>query len=116
MTLPLTNKTALVTGGSRSIGAAIVKKLSDDGAAVAFTYAGSVEKANELVRRVGEKLPITSGVPYHSIMDDRGRGDTPNSSDGVVPYWSSYLDGAQSELIVNSDHDAPMESGRDSRS
>src|SRR4029077_3549268 len=31
MTLPLINKTALVTGGSRSIGAAIVKKLSDDG-------------------------------------------------------------------------------------
>jgi 3-oxoacyl-[acyl-carrier protein] reductase len=52
MTLPLTNKTALVTGGSRSIGAAIVKKLSDDGAAVAFTYAGSVEKANELVRTI----------------------------------------------------------------
>jgi hypothetical protein len=52
------------------------------------------------------KLPITPGIPYHSIMGDRGRGDTPNSSDGVVPYWSSHLDGAQSELIVNSDHGA----------
>src|SRR5213076_3366884 len=52
------------------------------------------------------KLPITPGVPYHSIMGDRGRGDTPNSSDGVVPYWSSHLPGAQSELIVNSDHGA----------
>jgi hypothetical protein len=31
-------------------------------------------------------------------------GDTPNSSDGVVPYWSSHLNGAQSELIVPSDH------------
>jgi len=50
------------------------------------------------------KLPITSGVPYHSIMGDRGRGDTPHSSDGVVPYWSSHLDRAQSELIVPSDH------------
>src|SRR6202030_1357449 len=52
------------------------------------------------------KLPITPGMPYHSIMGDRGRGDTPNSSDGIVPYWSSHLDGAQSELIVNSDHGA----------
>src|SRR6266516_4240000 len=53
-----------------------------------------------------DKLPMTRGIPYHSIMGDRGRGDTPNSSDGVVPYWSSHLPGAQSELIVNSDHGA----------
>src|SRR6266513_5157918 len=52
------------------------------------------------------KLPITPGIPYHSIMGDRGRGDTPNSSDGVVPYRSSHLDGAESELIVNSNHGA----------
>jgi pimeloyl-ACP methyl ester carboxylesterase len=52
------------------------------------------------------KLPITRDIPYHSIMGDRGRGDTPNSSDGVVPYWSSHLQGAQSELIVDSDHGA----------
>jgi len=52
------------------------------------------------------KLPIAPGIPYHSIIGDRGRGDTPNSSDGVVPYWSSHLPGAQSELIVNSDHGA----------
>ncbi len=52
------------------------------------------------------KLPITPGIPYNSIMGDRGRGDTPNSSDGVVPYWSSHLEGAESELVVNSDHGA----------
>jgi pimeloyl-ACP methyl ester carboxylesterase len=53
-----------------------------------------------------DKLPITPGIPYHSIMGDRGRGDTPNSSDGIVPYWSSHLDGAKSELIVHSGHGA----------
>jgi pimeloyl-ACP methyl ester carboxylesterase len=53
------------------------------------------------------RIPITPGIPYHSIIGDRGRGDTPNSSDGVVPYWSSHLDGAQSELIVPSGHAAP---------
>jgi pimeloyl-ACP methyl ester carboxylesterase len=51
-------------------------------------------------------LPMVKRVPYHSIIGDRGRGDTPNSSDGVVPYWSSHLDGAESEKIVPSGHGA----------
>jgi pimeloyl-ACP methyl ester carboxylesterase len=51
-----------------------------------------------------DKLPIEA--PHNSIIGDRGRGDTPNSSDGVVPYWSSHLDSAQSELIVPTDHGA----------
>jgi len=53
-------------------------------------------------------IPITPGIPYHSIIGDRGRGDTPNSSDGVVPYWSSHLDGARSEKIVPSGHGSPL--------
>ncbi len=51
-----------------------------------------------------DKLPIET--PHNSIIGDRGRGDTPKSSDGVVPYWSSHLDTAQSELIVPTDHSA----------
>jgi pimeloyl-ACP methyl ester carboxylesterase len=43
-------------------------------------------------------------APYHSIIGDRGKGDSPNSTDGVVPYWSSHLDGAKSELIVPGPH------------
>src|SRR5262245_51059114 len=65
----------------------------------------TLEPNDRFVRAVN-KLPIARGIPYHSIIGDRGRGDTPNSSDGVVPYWSSHLAGAQSELIVNSDHGA----------
>jgi pimeloyl-ACP methyl ester carboxylesterase/predicted GNAT family acetyltransferase len=53
------------------------------------------------------KIPITKGIPYHSIIGDRGRGDSPNSSDGVVPYWSSHLDGARSEFIAPCDHGSP---------
>ena len=49
---PLTGKTALVTGGSRSIGAAIVERLAADGAAVALTYSSSPGKAAEVVRAV----------------------------------------------------------------
>jgi len=43
-------------------------------------------------------------VPYHSIIGDRGKGDCPNCSDGVVAYWSSHLDGAKSEQIVPGPH------------
>jgi 3-oxoacyl-[acyl-carrier protein] reductase len=39
--LPLAGKVAFVTGGARGIGAAIVRRLADDGAAVVFTYAAS---------------------------------------------------------------------------
>jgi len=52
------------------------------------------------------KLPLSKQVTYHSIIGDRGKGDTPDSSDGVVPYWSSHLDGAASEKIVPSGHGA----------
>ncbi|PYL91300.1 MAG: hypothetical protein DMF16_02810 [Verrucomicrobia bacterium] len=54
------------------------------------------------------KIPMTKQIPYHSIIGDRGRGDTPNSSDGVVAYWSSHLDGAKSERIVPSGHGSPL--------
>jgi cyclic-di-GMP-binding biofilm dispersal mediator protein len=46
-------KTALVIGGSRGIGAAIVKRLATDGAAVTFSYAGSAEAAAALAAETG---------------------------------------------------------------
>lgn len=51
-------------------------------------------------------LPRKETVPCHSIIGDRGRGDTPDSSDGVVPYWSSHLSDSASEKIVPSSHGA----------
>jgi pimeloyl-ACP methyl ester carboxylesterase len=55
--------------------------------------------------RESSKLPISDKVSYHSIMGN----DTPGvileaSSDGVVPYASAKLEGAASELVVNSWH------------
>ena len=51
-------------------------------------------------------LPRDHNIAIHSIIGDRGRGDTPDSSDGVVPYWSSHLPEAESEYIVPSAHGA----------
>jgi pimeloyl-ACP methyl ester carboxylesterase len=48
------------------------------------------------------ELPIE--VPYHSVIGQHHRGPKEEGSDGVVPYWSSRLDGAQSEVIVRSGH------------
>lgn len=51
-------------------------------------------------------IPVRSGVPCHSIIGDRGMGDSPDSSDGVVPYWSSHRKDVVSEKIVPSNHGA----------
>lgn len=48
----VSGKVALVTGGSRGIGTAIVEKLVKNGAKVAFTYLNSPEKAQELADRL----------------------------------------------------------------
>jgi len=68
----------------------------------------ALKPGNRFVRTI-DTIPPVKGVPYHSIIGDRGKGgnlDTtpPVSTDGIVPYWSSHLDGAESELIVPSGH------------
>lgn len=44
-------------------------------------------------------------VPAHSVIGNRGRrGTLARSSDGVVPYWSSHLPLAESEIVVPTGH------------
>ncbi|MEO6053488.1 MAG: hypothetical protein ABIP97_05700 [Chthoniobacterales bacterium] len=58
-----------------------------------------------LLKNMG-KLPMT--VPCYSIIGNRGENNMPlaDSSDGVVPYWSSHLGAAKSEIIVPTQHDS----------
>lgn len=61
----LKGKRALVTGGSRGIGAAIVQRLASEGANVAFTYASSRDQANAVA-----KTAAATGVQSLAIQAD----------------------------------------------
>ena len=61
----LDGKVALITGGSRGIGAAIVRKFAKEGANVAFTYRSSAEKAIEIQKEIEEL-----GVKAEAIQSD----------------------------------------------
>lgn len=52
----LDDKVVLITGGSRGIGEAIVRKCVAEGAQVAFTYRSSAERADALVKELGDKV------------------------------------------------------------
>lgn len=71
----LTGKKALVTGGSRGIGAAIAKGLAAAGADVALTYFNSPESAEETIRAIRGH-----GVRGYAIHADAGDGDAVRSA------------------------------------
>lgn len=58
---------------------------------------------NAMIRGLND-LHISPKIPAHSVIGDRGRGDTPDSSDGFVKYKSSHLDWSVSEKIVPASH------------
>ncbi|VVN31205.1 Cyclic-di-GMP-binding biofilm dispersal mediator protein [Pseudomonas fluorescens] len=71
----LSGKVAFIQGGSRGIGAAIVKRLAADGAAVAFTYVSSTAKAEELQNAI-----IAGGGKALAIKADSADADAIRSA------------------------------------
>ena len=64
----------------------------------------NLDKSDAFVRAAAD-LPISTRVHYHSIIAQR-RPAVPldASDDGLVPYWSSHLEGAASEKVVHAGH------------
>lgn len=94
----LAGKTALVTGGSRGIGAAIAKRLALEGADVAITYVRSAEKAYEVLAEIksagGRGITIAADSAnmaavvgaVEQTVKDLGRLDILVNNAGVAPY------------------------------
>src|SRR6266480_369451 len=82
----LAGKVAVVTGGSRGIGAAITKRLAADGASVAFTYAKGADAAALVVKEIegrggkGRRDPRPTRCPGEQCRHGHSetvRGDDP---------------------------------------
>lgn len=63
----LDGKRALITGGSRGIGAAIVERCRADGAETIFTYAGSAEAARALAERTGARAVQADSADRNAV-------------------------------------------------
>jgi len=97
ITLPVT----LINTVQKALGDSFAIVLGINGGRIPTSIQSLSPKNDTLVAL--NKLPIEA--PYHSIIGDRkSNGDLLDSTDGIVPYWSSHLDGAQSELIVHGGH------------
>jgi len=89
-------KVALVIGGSRGIGEGIVRRLASDGAAVAFTYSNSEEKAKRLASEIdaagGKVLPIKADsasaedirATVNQVVKEPGETDIFGNNAGIL--------------------------------
>jgi len=91
MHLDLSENTALVTGGTRGIGRAIVETLSNAGARVAFTYRSSDDAAESIVDAIteagGESMALQGDAADTQVAQDH--------VDAVVDAWGSI------DVLVN---------------
>jgi 3-oxoacyl-[acyl-carrier protein] reductase len=88
----LQGKVAIVTGGSRGIGEAIVRRLADEGADVAFSYANSAARAEALVKEIEAK-----GVRAIAIQADQAN---PAEVAGLVKNVAERF--GRLDILVNS--------------
>jgi pimeloyl-ACP methyl ester carboxylesterase len=75
--------------------------------AKAITGISSLSPSAPLYKAL-DGAPFAPHLKFDSIIGDRGKGGGVESTDGIVGYWSSHLEGAQSELIVPTGHEAHL--------
>jgi NAD(P)-dependent dehydrogenase (short-subunit alcohol dehydrogenase family) len=91
MNEPLTGKVALVTGGSRGLGAATVRLLAEQGADVGFTYISSEKQAQAVV----DEVRGTGGKVAAFRSDQADTSRAPALIDEVVAYFGGL------DILVN---------------
>ena len=105
----LTGKVALVTGGSRGIGAAVAKRLADSGAAVALTYVQAADQAREVANAL-TALGVETELVAITTAGDRG-ADPASDPAGVKGLFVTEivraLGDGEVELAVHSAKDLP---------
>jgi hypothetical protein len=84
----------------------VLNVVQGDGEKPHFTSIGSLSPNAPTIQALS-RLSLPKRISFHSIIGDRGKGTTPDSSDGVVPYWSSHVTPVSSEKIVPSGHGVP---------
>jgi len=90
-----------------ALGPKVVSKVTQSkGEEVIDRFPNSIDtlRPNARVVLALNKIPISSAIPYYSIIGNRDGGELKESSDGIVPYFSAHLDGAKKELVVRADH------------
>jgi 3-oxoacyl-[acyl-carrier protein] reductase len=102
MNLTLNSKVALITGGSRGIGAAAVRLFVEAGAKVVFNYESSKAQADDLVRECGVancravqcdlSNPAAGGQLVASAIDAYGRLDILVANHGIWPPEDTPID------------------------
>ncbi|WP_163506227.1 SDR family NAD(P)-dependent oxidoreductase [Fodinicola acaciae] len=89
--MSLTGKVALVTGGSRGIGAAIARRLASDGADVAITYERAEDRAKELV----------AGIEATGRRAVAVRADSADAADVVASVERTVSELGRLDILVN---------------
>lgn len=85
----------------------LVDPNGDDGKPAKPRIPNSIDnlKSDDPFIRSAANLPLRRGLKFHSIVA-QNKAEIPlaESQDGLVPYWSSHLDGALSEKVIVSGH------------
>lgn len=105
------NKSVLVLGGSRGIGAAIVQRFAADGASVVFSYAGSRDAAQAMAQETGSTAVLADSADRDAIIKlvgDSGPLDILVINAGIILFGDAReLDGDAVDRLFRINIHAP---------